>query len=124
KLPPGKRVEVLIRSEDPAARAQVARVHPLVVHLAKLQSLRLMEPSEAAPKEAATEVVRGAEVILPLAGLVDLAAERARLAKDQEKLRKEADSLTAKLQNPGFRAKAPAEVIAKGEARLVELQGD
>ena len=83
-----------------------------------------LPPHEAAPKEAATEVVRGAEVILPLAGLVDFAAERARLAKDQDKLRKEADGLTAKLQNPGFRGKAPADVIAKGEARLVELRGD
>ncbi|WP_434415424.1 valine--tRNA ligase [Nannocystis pusilla] len=124
KLPPAKRVEVLVRSEDPEVRARVARLHPLVVHLAKLQQLRLMEPHEVAPKEAATEVVRGAEVILPLAGLVDFAAERARLSKDLEKARKEADGLTAKLQNPGFRGKAPADVIAKGEARLVELRGD
>ena len=124
KLPPAKRVEVLVRSEDPDVRARVARLHPLVVHLAKLQQLRLMEPHEVAPKEAATEVVRGAEVILPLAGLVDFAAERARLSKDLEKARKEADGLTAKLQNPGFRSKAPADVIARGEARLVELGGD
>ncbi|MCY1062979.1 valine--tRNA ligase [Nannocystis sp. SCPEA4] len=124
KLPPGKRVEVLVRSDDPEVRARVARLHPLVVHLAKLQQLRLMEPHEVAPKEAATEVVRGGEVILPLAGLVDFAAERTRLSKDLEKARKEADGLTAKLQNPGFRAKAPPDVIAKGEARLVELGGD
>ncbi|MBZ5716071.1 valine--tRNA ligase [Nannocystis pusilla] len=124
KLPPGKRVEVLVRSDDPEVRARIARLHPLVVHLAKLQQLRLMEPHEVAPKEAATEVVRGGEVILPLAGLVDFAAERTRLSRDLEKARKEADGLTAKLQNPGFRAKAPPEVIAKGEARLVELGGD
>ncbi|HEY8380274.1 MAG TPA: class I tRNA ligase family protein, partial [Nannocystis sp.] len=124
KLAPGKRVEVLIRSADPEIRACVGRIHPLVVHLAKLSSLRLLEPSETPPQEAATDVVRGAEVILPLAGLVDFAAERARLGREREKLLKEADGLTAKLQNPGFRAKAPPEVIARGEARLAELQGD
>ncbi|MDC0719499.1 valine--tRNA ligase [Nannocystis bainbridge] len=124
KLPPAKRVEVLVRSDDPEIRARVARLHPLVVHLAKLQQLRLMEPHEAAPREAVSEVVRGAEVILPLAGLVDFAAERTRISKELEKLRKESDGLTAKLQNPGFRAKAPPDVVAKGETRLVELNSD
>ena len=124
KLPPGKRVEILVRSEDPAVRALIGRIHPLIVHLAKLQALRLLEPHEAAPKESATQVVRGAEVALPLAGLVDLAAERARLTKDREKLQKEAAGIEAKLQNAGFRAKAPPEVIAGAEGRLAEIKVD
>ena len=124
KLPPGKRVELLVRADDPAALARVDRLHPQITHLAKLQGLRILAPAEAAPKEAATEVVRGVEVILPLAGLIDFAAERARLGKEREKLLKEQDGLVAKLGNEGFRAKAPPEVVARGEARLVELRGD
>jgi valyl-tRNA synthetase len=124
KLPPGKRVEVLLRSEDPAVRAQVEILHPMIVHLAKLQSLRLTEPHEPLPAQTVIEVVRGAEVGLPLAGLVDLEAERARLAKDRDRLEKESAGLTAKLGNPGFRAKAPADVIAGSEARLAEIRGD
>lgn len=124
KLPPGKRVEVLLRSEDPAVRALVEILHPMIVHLAKLQSLRLTEPHEPLPPQTVIEVVRGAEVGLPLAGLVDLDAERARLAKDRDRLEKESAGLTAKLGNPGFRAKAPPDVIAGSESRLSEIRGD
>jgi len=124
KLPPAQRVEILLRAEEPAARARVARLQPALVHLGRLQGARLTEVGEDVPRESGSAVARGVEVVLPLVGLVDLAAERARLAKDREKLHKEAESIARKLDNAGFRAKAPPDVIAKDEARLVELRGD
>jgi len=123
KVSPAQRVEILLRAEDPAARARVERLQASIVHLARLQSLRVVEASEV-PQESGSAVVRGVEVVLPLVGLVDLAAERVRIGKDLEKLRKEDDTLARKLGNAGFRAKAPPEVIAKDEARLAELRSD
>jgi valyl-tRNA synthetase len=83
-----------------------------------------VQAGEEVPRESGSAVARGVEVVLPLVGLVDLAAERTRLAKDREKLGKEAESIARKLENAGFRAKAPPEVIAKDEARLAELRID
>ncbi len=124
KLPPAQRIPILLRAEDPAARARVGRLGPILAHMARVQSLRITEPHEEVPRESTHAVVRGVEVVLPLAGLVDLAAERVRIEKDLEKLRKEAEGIERKLGNPGFRAKAPADVIAKDEARLNDLRAD
>ncbi|MBL9099741.1 MAG: valine--tRNA ligase [Myxococcales bacterium] len=124
KLPPAQKIPILLRAEDPAARVRIGRLEPILGHMARVQSLRISEPHEEVPRESTHAVVRGVEVVMPLAGLVDLATERARLVKDLEKLRKEAEGIARKLDNPGFRAKAPADVIAKDEARLAELRGD
>jgi valyl-tRNA synthetase len=124
KLPPAQKVEILLRPDDAAAGARVGRLQAALVHLARLQSARVVQSGEDVPRESGSAVARGVEVVLPLVGLVDLAAERARLAKDREKLGKEAEGIARKLENSGFRAKAPPEVIAKDEARLAELRVD
>ncbi len=123
KLPPAKRVELLLRSDDAVTVARLTRLQLSLVHLARLEAVRIVD-AEALPRESASAVAAGVEVVLPLAGLVDLASERQRISRDLDKLRKDADSMTRKLANQGFRAKAPPEVIAKDEARLVELQAD
>ena len=120
RLPPGKRVPLLIRAAG--EEAAIAAMQDRIVRLARLESLTTLDPAEEPPREAVSEIVRGIEVILPLAGLVDVAAERDRMAKEIAKAEKEAEGIARKLENPGFRAKAPAEVIAKDEARLAELR--
>jgi valyl-tRNA synthetase len=66
----------------------------------------------------------GADLFLPLAGVVDLAAERARLGKDRARAESERAKLDAKLANPGFRAKAEEAVIAETEDRLREAEAE
>ncbi len=61
---------------------------------------------------------------LNLAGTVDVAAERKRLERDLAAARKEAQSMTAKLGNEAFTAKAPADVIEKSRARLEAANAD
>ena len=121
RLPPGKRVPLLVRA-GAAEAAALSTMRDRVLRLARLDSLDLLGADDAPPREAVSEVVRGVEVILPLAGLVDVGAERERLAKEIAKVEKEVGGIEKKLENPGFRAKAPADVIAKDEARVVELR--
>ena len=61
-------------------------------------------------------------IYLPLAGLIDLKTERARLAKEREKLRAYADKIAGKLANPKFADKAPKEIVAAEKARLEEAE--
>jgi valyl-tRNA synthetase len=122
KLPPAQPVPLLVRADGAGGSAMLERIRDAVVHLARLERLDIVEAGTQIPKESATEVVRGVEIVLPLEGLVDLEAERKRLRKELDKQAKEIAALEKKLQNPGFRNKAPAEVVAKEETRLGELR--
>jgi valyl-tRNA synthetase len=76
----------------------------------------------AKPPESATQVLTGVEVYVPLAGLMDLAAERKRLKKERDDLTGHIERLTGKLANEGFVAKAPAAVVEKERERLAEMK--
>ena len=59
---------------------------------------------------------------LPLEGVIDIAAEKARLAKELEKIAKDTAAIEARLGNPGFVAKAPPEVLEESRERKAELE--
>jgi len=84
--------------------------------------LRIEETLAQKPEQAATLVVGTVECYLPLAGLVDIAAERARLTKEREEVTAQIARLEKLLANEGFTSKAPAPVVEKERARLAELQ--
>ena len=76
----------------------------------------------AAAEGAVQIVTSGATIALPLAELVDLEAEKARLAKELASAQKEYDVLSAKLQNPGFTEKAPERIVLAERERLAALK--
>ncbi len=86
--------------------------------LARIETLELLPESAARPDQAIHIVLDGAEAYLPLAGLVDLEAERKRLTRELDKDRQEIGRLETKLADPNFAGKAPAAVIAKEQGRL------
>ena len=90
--------------------------------LASAESLSVEETLAAKPTQAATAVVHGIEIYLPLKGLIDLDKEIARLEKELTKMEGEIKRIEGKLANEGFVAKAPAEVIEKEKEKLVKYQ--
>ncbi len=122
KIEPARSVEAIveagasmeaIRTEAEAVRS-LARVKPL--------SLLETEDSRPDPQEVKTAVLGGVTVMVPLAGLVDSAVERVRLRAELDDARARVESLRARLANQEFRSRAPAAVVEKEEARLVETQ--
>jgi len=88
---------------------------PQIVRLARVadEELSIVERLEAKPEQAAALVVGDVEVFLPLAGLIDLAAERARLSKELDAADADIARRAARLENPGFVDKAPANVVQR-----------
>jgi valyl-tRNA synthetase len=117
-VPPGKKADLVMLTDDGPARAILASCREYIANLAAAEHIRLGGLEDQRPGQAVTAVVRGVEIYLPLAGLVDMRAEQARLRKEGDKVRGEIRGLENKLANEGFRAKAPAEVVAKEEEKL------
>ena len=105
----------------PSALAERS-AHAWSESIRRLARVSAVETASAAPPGALELVVRGEAVALPLAGVVDLAAERARLDKEIVRERQEIAKVEAKLGNPDFVARAPEEVIAEHEDRLETFQ--
>jgi valyl-tRNA synthetase len=120
-LPPGAPLPLTAVGADDATAARLARVAPLLTRLARLASI---DHAAAAPRGALTLTVDGATLCLTLAGVVDVAAEGARLGKALEKAAREAAGIEAKLSNPAFLSKARAEVVAEQRARAEALAAE
>ena len=90
--------------------------------LANLESITWLDNPEQAPLSA-TALAGDLEILVPMAGLIDLGAELSRLDREIEKLTKEVEKLTVKLGNDKFVANAPAEVVAKEQQKLSDLKG-
>ena len=87
--------------------------------LAKLTGLILPEVWIPA---SSTQLVGQLEVHVPIAGLIDVEAEVARLEKQLKKLESGMKGLSGKLNNPGFTDKAPADVVERERSRLIEAE--
>jgi valyl-tRNA synthetase len=107
-VPVGLQLPLLRVEADADARAAWDRNAGLIQRLARVERL---EDAPAVPKGAVTVPVDGALYALPLAGVIDVANERARLAKSLEKLDRELAGLNARLSNPKFAESAPEDVV-------------
>jgi valyl-tRNA synthetase len=115
QVAPSALLRALVRTSADEARA-VLQAAPLICRMAGLEALEA-RPDAAKPDRSAAEVVAGAEVYVPLAGLIDLDAERRRLADRIAKERRFLEGLEKKLANQSFVEKAPAEVVERERAR-------
>ncbi|WP_027187500.1 valine--tRNA ligase [Desulfovibrio cuneatus] len=119
-ISPSLRLNALVRPADAAAAQALEGAREMIMTLARLESLTLDAAAEA-PKVSASQVARGNEIIVPLTGAVDFAAEVARIEKELGKMEKERGMLQGKLGNANYVEKAPAEVVERDRNRVVEL---
>jgi len=123
-IPAAAWLRVICRSRDDQQQATLRAAESYIRALGRIGEFRF-GTGEVKPPAAAATVVRGMEVYVPLTGLIDFAVEIARLRKEVEKVERELARVQGKLENPAFRAKAPAEVVEKevGVAReLTEIR--
>ncbi len=117
---PGKKVPAILLVSD-ELRTVVEDNSEYIHLLANVDTLSLYSLEEAKPENAMASVNAGVEVYLPLKGLIDVELETARLTKELAGLEKELKRVSGKLQNPGFLAKAPQEVVEKEKAKAEEF---
>ncbi len=120
KISPGKPVRVVVRGAE-AQLDLLERLASQVKPLARIETLVLSRDG-ARPPVAASAVVEGAEVFLPLEGLIDLAEERARLTREAERLLTDLEGVKKKLRNQDFLRKAKPEIVQRENERLVQLE--
>jgi valyl-tRNA synthetase len=120
-IAPGKRLSV--RIQDPSSEDQrlLATHDTYLLELARLQSIEILDSNAGAPPSA-TALLGSMKILVPMAGLIDVGAERARLEKNLQRASKGMAQVQGKLGNDKFRANAPADVIAKEEAKLTALE--
>jgi valyl-tRNA synthetase len=118
-VPPTQAVETELRIAADAPRAIVERFRDVVARAARV---KLSITSGGAPVPGAAKAIVGAdvEIVMPLGGLIDVAAEKARITKEIGAAEKEIATLDKKLGNADFRARAPEDVVAEQERRLAE----
>ncbi|RMF13356.1 MAG: valine--tRNA ligase [Alphaproteobacteria bacterium] len=119
-VPAAARIPALVRGLEPERRSWLAAERTMIERLARLSEIR--EVDALSEHGAVMLALDDAGIALPVAEVIDIAEERARLAKAVEKARQEAKALEKRLSNPKFVERAPAEVVEETRARLAEAR--
>jgi valyl-tRNA synthetase len=121
-VPPSQLGPVLLRDASEATVERAVRWFDPIKRLARVSEVARLEGE--IPAQAAQVVVDEATLILPLAGLIDLDAERVRLRKEADKAGAEAEKVRRKLENEEFVARAKPEVVEENRERLASFTAD
>lgn len=121
-VPMSKKIELLVKPANAEYDRNINNNIEYVERFCGTSKLSV-DLNASAPGKAMTAVVTGAELYLPLAGLIDIEQEIARLEKEVEHLNKEVERVEKKLSNEGFMAKAPEKVVAEERAKLQDYSG-
>jgi len=120
-VPPSKKAQLIVVT-DKSNFELFRESKPFINRLAYASEVILQESRNGIPEDAASAVVPGAELFIPLEELIDFNKEIERLTKEKVNLEIELNRVKVKLSNEGFVAKAPEKVITEERAKLVKYE--
>jgi valyl-tRNA synthetase len=118
-VPGGAKIPLVLVGAAKAARARAERYEETIKRLARIEAISF---AKTPPKGGAQIVLADATAVLPLAGVIDMDAERARLEREIAKAEGEIAKVDARLGNADFVAKAPPEVIEENRERKAAFE--
>jgi valyl-tRNA synthetase len=122
-VPPSKEIELVIHFPEKPKAVILEKYLGYFQRLARVTGIRQMRNGEK-PAHAASAVVEGGEIFIPLEGILDLDAERGRIQKEITHIRRMIETIRTKLSNPNFAGKAPPEVVAKEREKLGHFEAN
>lgn len=120
-IAPGETLEVLLGNATSSDENNLEKHRQSLEKLAKVKSARILSESEDQPP-ALTALAGTLEIMVPMAGVVDIEKELSRLDKELERMMAEQARTSAKLTNKNFVDRAPEAVVAKEQLKLKDLQ--
>lgn len=121
-LPAGAKLNIVLKDADKQSQANVAELNKIICSLARLEKIECAGADCQITPDMVQHVFRECTILLPLKGVVDFAAERERLNKELESLKKNIEGYARKLGNASFVEKAPAQVVAEEKRRQAEAE--
>jgi len=120
-IKPAERIPIVVGAPDENLRRVFTSSREQVARLVRASEVAVGERLEAPRASARAVLTGGAELAVPLEGLIDFEQERRRLQREQEKLKAEADKLEAQLSNPNFVSRAPVERVNEVRERIAAI---
>jgi valyl-tRNA synthetase len=118
---PSAKIEALLICPDAGKRAMLAEYAPGIQAMVRAGELWI-EAAGIVPDDAGHALVQEVELVVPLKGLIDVAGELGKLAREQAKLEKELERIVGKLGNEQFMRNAPEAVVAKERDKEAEIR--
>ena len=123
QISPAKKIKVFLQNPSEQETRLLSLYTPWIENLCRLESLVITSLEESQNvKNSSSKLLEALKIIIPLDGLIDVVAEKARLEKIQTKLLDEVARLKTKLGNEKFTQSAPAEVVRKEQQKLDEAE--
>ncbi len=118
-VPAGAKIELLVKDVCESVQEGLKAYEEILKRMARLESIAL---TEEAPRGSIQTIVDKTTLILPMADIIDLDAERERLKKQLEKLKQDIKKISEMLDNKDFVFNAPEEVVAEQKSRRAEAE--
>ena len=120
-IKPGERIPIVVGAPDENLRHVFESAREQIARLVRASGVSVSDRLDAPKASARAVLTGGAELAVPLEGLIDFEQERRRLQREQEKLQNEAAKLEAQLSNPNFVSRAPAERVTEVRDRIAAI---